>query len=347
MAERVFLHVGTPKSGTTYLQSVLWQNREQLRADGLLVPGRRLRDHNLAAQGLRLDPAAVPGRRAATWKRFLEHVRGWPHDAVISNEWLTRTTPEQAARALAALAPAEVHVVVTARDLSAQAPAAWQESVKVGHAASLEEFIVELDSSTARWTWASLDPAQVLETWAGLVPVERLHVVTVPAHGADPALLWQRVGSLLGLLDPAGYDATRRRTNESLSAEAAALMWRIGPGLREAVTDGGAAGWVEPFRWVRNYVSHDMLAAYAGSRIALRPAEQDLVSKRSELIAHALIAAGYDLVGDLADLRPAAPPTDGRHPGDVTAEEMLALAGRLLADMLARARAESQRGRSH
>ena len=273
--------------------------------DGLLVPGRRLRDHNLAAQGLRLDPAAVPGRRAATWQRFLELVRGWPHDAVISNEWLTRTTPEQAARALAALAPAEVHVVVTARDLSAQAPAAWQESVKVGHSASLEEFIAELDSSTARWTWASLDPARVLETWAGLVPVERLHVVTVPAHGADPALLWQRVGSLLGLLDPAGYDATRKRTNESLSAEAAALMWRIGPGLREAVTDGGAAGWVEPFRWVRNYVSHDLLAAYAGSRISLRPAEHDLVSKRSELIAHELVDAGYDLVGDLADLRPA------------------------------------------
>lgn len=29
MARRVFLHVGTPKTGTTYLQSLLWANQER------------------------------------------------------------------------------------------------------------------------------------------------------------------------------------------------------------------------------------------------------------------------------------------------------------------------------
>ena len=31
MAEKTVLHIGAPKSGTTYLQTVLWQNRANLR----------------------------------------------------------------------------------------------------------------------------------------------------------------------------------------------------------------------------------------------------------------------------------------------------------------------------
>ena len=344
MAARVFLHVGTPKSGTTYLQHVLWQNRAQLRADGLLVPGRRLRDQNLAAQGLRLPPRAVRGRRAATWQRFVQMVRRWRGDAVISNEWLIRTTPEQAARAVAALGPAEVHVVVTARDFTAQVPAAWQESVKVGHSASLEDFINALEDPGPHWTWAALDPAQVLQTWAPLIPPERLHLVTVPPRGEDPALLWQRMGGLLGVDPTAAFDASRSRTNESLSAEAAALMWRVGPRLREAVTDDRTQ-WVEPFRWVRNYVSHGLLAGYGGSPITLRPAERDIVSSRAGQSTRDIVAAGYHVVGDLRDLRPGVPPPGGRHPEDVTADELVDLAGLLLADMLIKVRALSAPGK--
>ena len=39
MARRVFLHIGTPKSGTTYLQSLWWQHRDALAERGLLLPG--------------------------------------------------------------------------------------------------------------------------------------------------------------------------------------------------------------------------------------------------------------------------------------------------------------------
>lgn len=31
MARRVFLHCGTAKSGTTYLQDLWWRHREELR----------------------------------------------------------------------------------------------------------------------------------------------------------------------------------------------------------------------------------------------------------------------------------------------------------------------------
>ncbi len=50
MARRVFWHIGLPKTGTTYLQDVLWSNREgQLRRSGLLLPGTGHREHLGAA----------------------------------------------------------------------------------------------------------------------------------------------------------------------------------------------------------------------------------------------------------------------------------------------------------
>ena len=49
MARRAFLHVGTAKSGTSYLQDLWWRHRDELRARGLLLPGRGRRDHFTAA----------------------------------------------------------------------------------------------------------------------------------------------------------------------------------------------------------------------------------------------------------------------------------------------------------
>ena len=40
MAKRVFLHIGTPKTGTTHLQTVLWANRAKLAELGVLLPLR-------------------------------------------------------------------------------------------------------------------------------------------------------------------------------------------------------------------------------------------------------------------------------------------------------------------
>ena len=38
-ATRVFLHIGEPKTGTTFLQQVMWSNRAELAAQGVVLPG--------------------------------------------------------------------------------------------------------------------------------------------------------------------------------------------------------------------------------------------------------------------------------------------------------------------
>ena len=67
MPQQVFIHIGAPKSGTTYLQSVIWANKERLAERGVLVPGSVRFDHNRIAQCVR---GANPGAKALeTWDR--------------------------------------------------------------------------------------------------------------------------------------------------------------------------------------------------------------------------------------------------------------------------------------
>ena len=47
--KRVFVHVGAPKTGTSFVQDILFTQRDSLRADGILYPADRHDSHFLAA----------------------------------------------------------------------------------------------------------------------------------------------------------------------------------------------------------------------------------------------------------------------------------------------------------
>ena len=53
---RIYVHIGEPKTGTTFLQRALWGNRARLAAQGILLPGYEGRDHNRASRDLREAP---------------------------------------------------------------------------------------------------------------------------------------------------------------------------------------------------------------------------------------------------------------------------------------------------
>ena len=52
MTRRVLLHVGTPKTGTSYLQDVLFRNQRTLAEHGILYAADRHDAHFLAALDL-------------------------------------------------------------------------------------------------------------------------------------------------------------------------------------------------------------------------------------------------------------------------------------------------------
>ena len=131
MSRRVLLHVGCPKTGTSYLQDVLFRNQAVLREHDVLYPADRFDAHFLAALDLMTLPwGGIETEAVGAWDRLAAQVRDWHGTAIISHEIFARATPTQVERALASLGDAEVHLVLSVRDLVRQIPAEWQENVK-------------------------------------------------------------------------------------------------------------------------------------------------------------------------------------------------------------------------
>jgi hypothetical protein len=137
--------------------------------------------------------------------------------------------------------------------------------------------------------------------------------------------------------DPSGASA-----NESIGAESASLLQLLGSRLRDAV-DADTAGWTEQYRWLRQFLGHQLLVPRGGSRIALRDEEVAAVRRRTAESVEALRRSGYDMTGDLCELGSATVPPDAVHPDDVSPAAMLDVAGGLVVDLLREVRLGASR----
>ena len=324
----VYLHIGMFKSGTTYLQAVLWENKAALGAAGILVPGRERPDQGRAVRDvLDIDRwgQADPNKLGA-WSRVLREVTRWTGGSVIfSAENLSIATRAQVRTIVASLEPSQVKVIVTARDLARVIPASWQTLTRNGHSWTWGEFVDAIadpqqqGESPARGFWQKQDLPAVLERWSAAVPVERIHVVTVPKAGSPPSLLWERFASAAGVADPAAYQIDVPRANESIGAASAELLRRLNPQLRDEVP------WAVYQPVVTNYLSKKVLTARTGEpRIGFDYRTSGWVSERAQQMVESVKAAGYPVTGDLGDLIPTeASVVAGVSPDDVSDAELL------------------------
>lgn len=322
MTKRVYLHVGAPKSGTTYIQQVLEDNRARLHDAGVRVVGDKHLDRVHAAMVVRQDPRleALPEAARTSWERLVKQIHGWRGDvAILSYELFAGASAEQVAAALADLAGLEVHVVITARDLGASVPSAWQERLKFALTTPLEEWRPRPERAGVRaeWGWRTLDPAGVAARWgAGLAP-DRVHIVTVPRDPADRSALWHRFAEACGL-DVPGLVLEVERANQSLGLAAAELLRRVNEKVRDPIT-----GNREQARWLRDTLAHGVLAPLGREPIGLTDQQFDEASRRAEQARSRIEAAGYDVRGDLADLAATRP--EARLPHEATDAELLDL----------------------
>ena len=69
-SKRIFLHVGSPKTGTTFLQQVLWSQRKLAKQQGLLLPLNSFFEHFLASLDVRdlADRPEHPARAVGIWQ---------------------------------------------------------------------------------------------------------------------------------------------------------------------------------------------------------------------------------------------------------------------------------------
>ncbi len=312
MTQTVFAHIGAFKTGTTYIQHVLWQNRALLGTEGILIPGRKSRAEQANAAWDLLDASRAGYQSpdvAGGWGRLTDAIASWSGPtAVMSMEFLSLAKPAQIRQLVADLAPAELHVVLTARDLARVIPAAWQERMKNSKSVAWPDFVAALmdparvDASPARGFWRQQDLPAVLRRWAVHVPPERIHVVTVPPPGAPRGLLLRRIGQVVGS-DAARWDPEVDRLNESIGAAEAELLRRVNDRIMDRVE------WPVYAHSVKNLMSRQSLAGRPNPRpIVLSPDQHAWAVERAEEIVAALRSAGYPVVGDLADLVPVSPP---------------------------------------
>ncbi|MET0525121.1 MAG: hypothetical protein ABWZ91_09980, partial [Nocardioides sp.] len=118
MVDRVFVHIGLPKTATSYLQTIIWSNRERLRAQGVIVPGSERRDHLWASRTVRelRSLERGPARHRTAWSRIRAELVRAEGTGLISHEFFAAASAAQARAMVDALGPTEVHLVVTARE---------------------------------------------------------------------------------------------------------------------------------------------------------------------------------------------------------------------------------------
>lgn len=300
MADRVVLHVGLMKSGTTFVQGRLEADRDLLATAGVLFPGPTWADQTRAVQDLIGSPHGRPG----AWDSLVAEIRAWPGTAVVSMEYLGPVAPARIARVLADLGAGPggttVQVVVTVRDLGRAVPAMWQETLKNRHTWGWADFVSSLrspDSDAGRKFWRQQDAARIVERWTEGVGAEHLAVVTVPPAGAPPTLLWDRfldAAGLAHLRDLAWADAPR--TNESLGVGSALLLTH----LNALVEDLDTADYNKR---VKAFAKLG-LVRHRDEEEPIGFAVPDWLRERTTSSVQALAGSGVRIVGDLADLEP-------------------------------------------
>lgn len=323
--EKVFLHIGLHKTGTTYLQQVLRSNRDALQAQGVEYPaGPGIPVVGFAVLDLEgRRPRGVDDRRiAGQWDTLVAHVNGCGQPAVIvSEERLSLATAKQVRTAVGGFAESEVHVIVTVRDLSRVIVSAWQEEIKNDNTWTWRRFAAAVNDPTqlaanpARGFWLRQDVAKICRTWETALPAARIHIVTVPTAGSPRTVLRDRFASVIGI-DAAQFSEPADSGNQMVGVPGTEVIRRLNERL------GGRLNQRAYDKVVKSTLVPSLAARAEPTPIQLSHDEAVWIAQRADEMIAAIAARGYSVVGDLDELRPR-PPDAGRRPDDATDAELL------------------------
>jgi hypothetical protein len=329
----VLIHLGLPKTGTTYLQRVLAAHRPALAEQGLLYPGDR-QDHFFPAQDALDRPfrGHSDERAPGSWDATVREVNAWPADALISHETFTVATSDQVRKVVDAFPDHSVSIIVTARDVARQLTANWQESVKNGESRTLTEYVAKARSRAADdgarygfWVWQDL--VGVIRRWQEVVQPVHTHVVTVPPSGSGPELLWRRFTEVLGVsLEP--DDLAERSANTSLGRVETEFLRRLNDDLGDSIS------WPDYRSHVKQFLAQRALPRFPQSGpIVLSPEDHRWAAELSRDVAANLQKLELQLHGNVSDLESSE--TSGDEP-TVNDDEVVEVGVRAIAQLLRR-----------
>ena len=222
MDRRVVLHIGTMKTGTSFIQSVLGSNKADLAEAGVVFPG----GFGVQARAVRdmLKLPRQPRRNRRRWGQLAEQVHAGDATAIFSMEFLSFAGEEQVPRLVEPFAGLDVRVVLTVRDQFRVLPAQWQTYTRNFGTDGWEDYLRHVQPSrmgSGRNTRAfktfhrAQDIETILSRWSSVPGVSSVEVVTVPPSGAPREELWHRFCAAAGIPAP-DVSLDEVRDNESL-----------------------------------------------------------------------------------------------------------------------------------
>lgn len=330
---RLFVHIGLQKTGTSYLQRILWDSQAEVARQGIdLVPDSKLSMFHLMLDvRQRYSPKSDPPEVARALASLPGQLRSAQDTALISQESLSTATDEQIARFLEHTAGREVHVIVTLRDPGRQIPSAWQQTLQSGKSRPMADYLRRLESTWQKdgaKVWATMDAPGILARWAAHVPAEQIHVITVPPAGSPQDQLLHRFCDVVGL-DPSNLTIdTTTRQNRSLRAEQAEVLRRVNellPAEFKRRDVYGALG--------KRYFAVQILGSDQGTKIQMPASRLPWCLEVADHVIDSVERGGYAVIGDLADLRPAAS-SFAVDDSPLPADDVTQVAAQALADML-------------
>lgn len=311
MAERVVLHVGLMKSGTSFIQQVLRHNKDLLREQGVLFPSPWKRQVQAVKD--------VINQATGPWPELVEEISAWPGTAVVSMEFLGPRGAAKTKQIVEAFAPATVEVVITVRDLARTIPAMWQETLQNRGTRSWEDYLAGVEGEDrsspgpGRAFWTRQDAPGITETWQQAAGRDHVTVLTVPPAGAPTNLLWDRFAALVPVEGDVDLDV---RANPSLGLASLLVLRELNVRI-DAEDDPLTPRQYE--RIVKQLLAKRGLAGLPGDpRLGY---DADWVAARGDRDLERLRALSPRVAGDLDELRCAAVP--GADPADVTVDQRL------------------------
>ena len=322
----VYAHIGSSKTGTTFIQQVLASNQQRLLADNVLIPGKSRRVRGKAARGL--NHWAAGGPTPGAWLAMAKEIEQHRHQtAIISQEFLCWLDDSQIEQFLTPLGDRTVHVILTTRDLARLIPAQWQSSMRQANSWTLTEYshaVADLsgrgDKDPARkHFWRRHDYGTILRRWVAAVGSANVTVVTLPPSGAEPDELWRRFCTATRLI-PERYE-TRGVRNTSLGASSAEILRRLN--ATKTIRSMSGKHYVTEVNTRLTRLVMDPRRPQEPS-LTLPTEQRDWVSGRAEEIIAEIEETGVRIIGSLDDLRPLPISKPYQAPETISDDDLLA-----------------------
>ena len=333
MSATYVLHVGLPKTGTSYLQAVLKAHRRELKGDGVLYPrfGDK-RGRFLAALDGRDSHqyAGVRHHADGQWRRFVEATENFDGTVVFSHEILGAPTSKKPPTALTELAGKDVHVVMTARDPGRQLISTWQQHLRFRSPHTFAEYLEYCDfepqTKYAHSKFRNQHVDSVLRAWGQFLPPDHIHLVVVPPRGTPVSVLWERFCRVTGI------DAVRFAppdlpvVNPSLGVTQTEYLRRMNVALGDRLPPA-------EYATVRKLLVQTLGRTESSPAPTLPDGAYDIATMLADRWIEAIRAEGCDVVGDLDELRPVR--GKGPAPDDWAEHDLATIGAETSVDLLA------------